>query len=431
MFVKFAQGKKLKEMKSLTLTVLSKRIGLVMVLCCPIVIIGLDLQEECTQTEDGHVTRGNFTCCASSPESVPLQLSINFESGWKKCAVEPGSLNEDPVISSWRVYRCIIFQGIYGKPLLPTTFTNFYAAKYPPSIKSQIFHRMSELENGDMKFEADVECLKRTPYPKVHLLRNLFFDVEQDVCEAGNNQTLQSDLDTATRNRYASSSYVQRTSAISPDLAAILCETCDRTKAMYHRNGDCCSHVPIPFPFMFLPYRYGNNERVNRCAEDLADDVGLPADSEFSTHLQYLCYPSCEFYLSGVLDETDLWAGVTILQSQSEIRNLVMKMMPKYLSSKYKQNILHYVLENFKGAWAETKTFEDRIRLSHQDNRTLNKGKLRDLLASCKTHRLIETISTLYLNNVRGAVITSIFMNWCALLNFLFVKIRCAWNFIH
>lgn len=377
-------------------------------------VSSIDLLEECLNTEDSHVTRGAFTCCKNSPRSLPLEAPLDFEKGWKICAVEPESVNEDPVISAWRVYRCIVFQGLPGKPLLPTTFSDLMSSKYPALIKTQIFNKMSELEEVDMKFEVDVECLKRTPYPKVHLLRNLFYDIEQDICEAGNNLTvMSSDAVSRSRSRPTHANLYnlkKSSSSFSPsDLAALLCETCDRSQEMYHRNGDCCSHVPIPFPFIYLPYRYGNHDRVGQCAEDLADEVGLPVDTEFSKHLQSLCYSSCEYHLSGMLEESEMWAGPRVIQSQSEIRALVMKMMPKYVSSKYKQNVMTYVLRKFRSAWVETKTFESRIQLSQMDNRNCDKGKLKNLLVSCKTHRLIETISNVYMNNVSCFFIRNIF----------------------
>lgn len=376
---------------------------LIFTLACFRCCTSIDLLEECHNTQDSHVTRGAFTCCKNSPRSLPLQTALDFEKGWKLCAVEPESVNEDPVVSAWRVYRCIVFQGIPGKPLRPITFSDLMSSKYPALIKTQIISQMSELEDNDMKFEVDVECLKRTPYPKVHLLRNLFYDIEQDICESGNNLTTTSSDAVSRKHPTHANVYTMKRSSFSyssSDLAALLCETCDRSQEMYHRNGDCCSHVPIPFPFIYLPYRYGNHDRVGQCAEDLADEVGLPVDTDFSKHLQSLCYSSCEYYLSGMLEESEMWAGPRIIQSQSELRGLVMKMMPKYFSSKYQQNVMTYVLRKFRSAWVETKTFETRIKLSQMDTRNCDKGKLKNLLVSCKTHRLIETISNVYLSNV-------------------------------
>lgn len=98
-----------------------------------------NLLEECRDSGDGHVTRGSHTCCASSPRGVPLQSSIDFNGSWHRCAMEPSNQKEDPVVSAWRVYRCIIFSSLRKKPLTPTTFAAMVSQRYPMSVKRQSF----------------------------------------------------------------------------------------------------------------------------------------------------------------------------------------------------------------------------------------------------------------------------------------------------
>ncbi|CAL8140809.1 unnamed protein product [Orchesella dallaii] len=380
-------------------------------LSLPIPSQSRDLLQECRTTDDSHVTRGEFTCCSSSPRSIPLISSLEFVESWEGCAVEPTHGNEDPVISAWRVYRCIVFKKLSPNSLKPSTFAEIMTEKYPVLIKTKVLNKMGKLEEQDMKFELDDECERRTPYPKVQVLRNFFYDIEQEVCEFSSSSyspyssPKNSSVFNLLPKNFSSIHYsIRGTSSSSSNsfaylISSSLCEPCDRRRELYHRNGDCCSQVSIPFPFIYLPFRYGNQDRVENCVNNFIDDVGLPSDTTFANQLKYLCYPSCEYYLSGIISEDGIWAGAEgLLTSQNQLRNLIRAMMPKYFAVKYKREIERFVVSNFRNAWQETKTFESRIQPSQRDLRNCDKGKLKNLLGTCKAHRLVETVMNLYLN---------------------------------